>query len=230
MFQVAVGFTIGFAVSAALLILFAHTLRPTATLQIGQFIVSAHTNIPNLSLPMIQIIVAMLTLLYLAWLLVRRAPGSSQMGIVANLFILNAGLQALVWLSQLLERSESFTAASLPAVAAVLLVLAFLWDLLTSGEQTNGSSRHLPRFVRVCLYAGYSIVSITITLYLSIAPASSGAFAPETWTPSGVTDLGVAMLLAVFIIGVARAQAQAGIQPQTTAGATAQHEQTQPEK
>ena len=183
---------------------------PTRRLPVHVGSFSAHTTIPNLNLPMIQIITALFTLLYLVWLLVRRAPRGYIQDILAQLFILNVGLQALVWLSQLLTASAALSPAALPAIAALLLVLAFLWDLLTSGEQTNGNSRRLPRYVRVCLYVGYSILSITITLYLSIAPtATSAAFDPESWTPSGVTDLGVAVLLAGFIIGLCRARARA---------------------
>lgn len=181
--------------------------RQRLPVNVGSF--HAHTTIPNLSLPMVQIITALFTLIYLVWLLVRRAPRSYRLDVVALLFVLNVGLQALVWLSQLLTANAALSAASFPSLAALLLVLAFLWDLMTSGEQTNGGSRRLPRFARVCLYAGYSILSITITLYLSVAPGSGGApFDPETWTPSGVTDLGVAVLLAGFFIGLCRAHAR----------------------
>ena len=51
---------------------------------------------------------------------------------------------------------------------ALIILLALLWDLATSGESvTNGHGRTFPRSARVLMYCGYVVLIATVVLFLA---------------------------------------------------------------
>lgn len=158
---------------------------------------------PTLSLPVLQTVTAFYTLVTVAWLAARRHLGSAR-HLVASLFLLNAGLQLIAWIDLFFATSnqiaEQFTVAQ-----GLLLVLAFLWDLLTSGGQvTNAEGHQSPRFARLLLYVGYSILSFAQVLFFSTLAAAGSTFDFSDWTNIGLTALGVPLLLTVVLLRITR--------------------------
>src|SRR5262249_40891732 len=83
----------------------------------------------------VQAAVAVLTLLVVVVLAVRRRLGTSAtLRVLGALFLLNVGLQVLVWLVQFYQSSGG---ARPIAIQAAVILGGFLWDLLTSGATTN---------------------------------------------------------------------------------------------
>jgi hypothetical protein len=166
------------------------------------------SNIPTLSLPVLQMLAAFFTLVIAGWLIVRRRIGDGRATrVLAALLLLNVGLQLIRWLHLALSASDQL-ANRFTAAQGVLLVLAFLWDLLTSGEQvTNAQGRLTPRFARVLIYVGYSMLSFSQVLFFTTLKGSSGAILTNDWTDLGLITLGSALLLTVVLQRLARSGA-----------------------
>jgi hypothetical protein len=124
---------------------------------------------------------------------------------------LNAGLLVLVVVTRYLAgRPEEGQRYALGPV--LLLVGAFLWDFLSSGEAvTNRSSQVFPRTARVLLYAGYTLTVATAVVFFgsltftqSNQQALAGAVDDTTWALLGAIVLGVPVLLTSCLLRLPR--------------------------
>jgi hypothetical protein len=129
--------------------------------------------------------------------------------LLAALASLNAGLLTLVVLTRYFAtRPEVGQRYALGPV--VLLVAAFLWEFVSSGEAvTNRSSRAFPRTARVLLYAGYTLAVATAVIFfgsLTFAQSAQQAFAVDdtTWALLGAIVLGAPVLLTSFLLRIPR--------------------------
>jgi len=176
--------------------------------------------IPTLNLPVLQIIVALFTLLLIVWLIVRRAVNSgTARDILAIVFLLNASLLGIQLLDIVFSATDQI-ALRLTEAQGVLLILAFLWDLLTSGKQvTNTEGRNSPRSARVLLYAGFSLLSCSQVLFFSTLGGSSGQNFGGDWSDIGLTALGVPALITLTMLRFAQAGKQQTMPPEAPAGA-----------
>jgi hypothetical protein len=178
-----------------------------------------------LSLYGAQALVALLTLSLLIWsslsLPVRKRFGlcfsigdtHAERRLLAALATLNAGLLVLVVVTRYLAtRPEEGQSYALGPV--LLLVGAFLWDFVSSGEAvTNRSSRAFPRSARVLLYAGYTLAVATAVIFfgsLTFTQGSQQALAVDdtTWALLGAIVLGVPVLLTSFLLRLPRVAAR----------------------
>jgi hypothetical protein len=98
-------------------------------------------------------------------------------------------------------------------IPGVLIVAAFLWDFLTSGEEvTNVEGRTFPRAARVLLYAGYIMLVATIVLFFAPVTPNSifnqqdlfFVFSADLWPRYGLLLLGVPLLLTNFLLALSR--------------------------
>jgi hypothetical protein len=85
-------------------------------------------------------------------------------------------------------------------------VVALMWDIAFSGETiTNGGNRWIPRHARVSLYFGYVMLVVANILYFSSLRFPSGTrveaqFESDIWVQSGMIQLGIPLLLTLFIV------------------------------
>jgi hypothetical protein len=166
---------------------------------------------PTLSDPELRTVVPFVTLVMVGWLIGRRRIGDERATrVMAALLLLNVGLQLILWLTEAFSASDQL-AQRFTVAQGVLLVLAFLWDLLTSGEQvTNGEGRLTPRFARVLIYVGYSLLSVSQVLFFTTLQGSSGYDFSGQWTGYGLRDLGIPLLLALVLLRLARSRTAPG--------------------
>jgi hypothetical protein len=123
------------------------------------------------------------------------------------LLLLNVGLQIISWIDLAFSATDQ-PASQFTVAQGVLLVLAFLWDLLTSGEQvTNAHGRLTPRFARVLIYVGYSLLSFSEVLFFTTLRGSPFANSLSGWPDLGLTTLGPVLLLTVVLLRLARSGA-----------------------
>jgi hypothetical protein len=129
-------------------------------------------------LPTLQVLIAPATLIALLWIAVRRGINQSTAAFVAQLFALDVAIIAIVLFVDLFRHGPG--AQQVGVFAAIALVGAFFWDLLTSGSRvTNVDGRRFRRYVRVLLYVGYTLFIATVALF----------FATETNVGGGVPDI-----------------------------------------
>jgi hypothetical protein len=160
------------------------------------------TTLPSLNEAIVQIDVAIATLLALGWLALRRRVVAETLPLLGLLFTLNVGLQVLLWLDQLFQVTNRLS-TRFSILAAVLVVGAFLWDLLTSGEQLTGHEhRGGSRLPRVLLYLGYNLLGFTVVLAIATLSVSSLPFDTGDWTETGLVSLGIPLLLTGFLLRV----------------------------
>ncbi|PWT75938.1 MAG: hypothetical protein C5B60_04670 [Chloroflexi bacterium] len=174
-----------------------------------------------LSLPRLQLAVALFTLLLVVWLIVRRAVNTrAARDVLATALLLNVSLLGIQVLDNVFSAADQI-ALRLTEAQGVLLLLAFLWDLLTSGKQvTNTEGRNSPRSARVLLYAGFSLLSCSQVLLFSTLGGSAGQNYGGDWTGTGLTALGIPVLLTVILLRFARVgQQQQASLPQGPVGA-----------
>jgi hypothetical protein len=99
-------------------------------------------------------------------------------------------------------------AASVPAWAAILILVAVGWDILASGgTMTNLSSRTFPRSTRVLAYFGYILVLAAAMVFysgqLSSAtgqPVTDAYFEPESTTQSALFRVALPLLLILSLL------------------------------
>jgi hypothetical protein len=141
--------------------------------------------------------------------------------LLAALATLNAGLLVLVVVARYFagrpEEGQRY------AVGPVLLLVgAFLWDFLSSGEAvTNHGSRAFPRIARVLLYAGYILTVATTVIFFgsltftqSNQQALAGAVDDTTWALLGAIVLGAPVLLTSFLLRLSRVAARQSVKEQ----------------
>jgi hypothetical protein len=120
------------------------------------------------------------------------------------------GLQVIAWFIFLVQPALSAVSSASVIVAALLFLLAILWDLLLSGDQvTNGASAVFPRETRVLLYLGYMLVSSATLVYLkSVHFVSTGQIVPlgsqsDMLEGFGAIGLGLPLIAYTFVQGLA---------------------------
>lgn len=164
----------------------------------------------------VQLAVALFTLIALAWLALRRRLDAKRASLVARFFVLNGALLLIGIVYLAIANAGMFVGTfsrGVGPVAAVLIVLAFLWDFLMSGgEVTNVEGRRFPRNTRILLYAGYTMLVSTLVLFFGPVTPNSiigqpdlfFVFNPDLWPRYGLLLLGVPLLVTNFVLGVSR--------------------------
>jgi|GEM_PF-1514538 len=164
----------------------------------------------------VQIAVALFTLVALAWLALRGRLDAKRASLVARFFVLNGALLLIGIVYLAIANAGMFVGTfshGFGPVAAVLIVLAFLWDFLTSGaEVTNVEGRRFPRNTRILLYAGYTMLISTLVLFFGPVTPNTiigqqdlfFVFNPDLWPRYGLLLLGVPLLVTNFVLGVSR--------------------------
>jgi hypothetical protein len=184
----------------------------TAARVIGSHSVVAHLpslHLPSLSPGMAQMLIAAFSLVWVGWLAWRRQIATLRaQRILTTLLLLNVGSQVIIWIGNGLETSDTF-AATFTVAQGVLLVGAFLWDFLTAGATFNrADSQRSPRYARMLLYLGYTLLSFAVTLLLStVASSTADGYAVGDWTLIGLAEMGMAMIATLAIMRFARAGA-----------------------
>lgn len=125
--------------------------------------------------------------------------------------VLDGGLLVLVWVTRLFaSRAEANQPYAL--VPVIVLVGAFVWDFLFSGESvTNRHGPEFPREARVLMYAGYTLAVATAVIFfgsLTFTQTGEQAFAgmieDTTWALLGAIILDVPVLLTRFVLQLPR--------------------------
>ena len=164
----------------------------------------------QLKVPAIKLVVLTATLLTLATLALRgrltRAL-AEPFAIVLGLII---GLQVIYWFIYLVQPALSSVLSESVIVAALLFLVAIVWDFLLAGEQvTNRTSAVFQRETRVLLYLGYMLVSTATLVYLKsvrfvgaeqVVPLGSQSNALEGF---GAIGLGLPLIAYTFVQGLA---------------------------
>jgi hypothetical protein len=158
----------------------------------------------------VQMVVALATLCALAWLTLRGQLDVEHAPLISLYFVLNAGLLLIGFLYVLLANVATLS-RGFGLIPGVLIVAAFLWDFLTSGEEvTNVEGRTFPRYARVLLYAGYIMLVSTIVLFFAPVTPNSifnqqdlfFVFSADLWPRYGLLLLGVPLLLTNFLLAL----------------------------
>jgi hypothetical protein len=160
------------------------------------------------------IAVALATLATVLWLLIRARMTETSVPLLAQLFTLNVGVLVIAAILAFFGRTPS-AGGRIGGVAALVLVGAFVWDLVTSGRTTNATGRYFPRHVRIYLYLGYTLLLTTLTVLLAAvsfnntdtATIYDTAFNQTQYGRFGLLALGVSTLFATFILRMSRAAA-----------------------
>jgi len=160
----------------------------------------------------VQMVVALATLGALAWLAVRGRLDSERAPLISLYFVLNVGL-LLIGVIYVLLANVATLSRGFGLIPAVLIVAAFLWDFLTSGEEvTNVEGRAFSRPARVLLYAGYIMLISTMVLFFAPVTPNSifnqqdlfFVFSADLWPRYGLLLLGVPLLLTNFLLAMSR--------------------------
>jgi len=162
------------------------------------------------SVPAIKLIVLTVTLATLATLALRGRLTRALAEPFAVVLGLIMGLQVIAWFIFLVQPALSAVSSASVIVAALLFLLAILWDLLLSGDQvTNRANAVFPRETRVLLYLGYMLVSSATLVYLkSVHFVSTGQIVPlgsqsDMLEGFGAIGLGLPLIAYTFVQGLA---------------------------
>ncbi|HEY1388530.1 MAG TPA: hypothetical protein VGF38_08295 [Ktedonobacterales bacterium] len=178
--------------------------------------ISAFGQSATVALGGVQFAVALFTLAALAWLALRGRLDAKRSSLVARFFVLNGALLLIGIVYIAIANAGMFVGTfsrGVGPMAAVLIVLAFLWDFLMSGgEVTNVEGRRFPRNTRILLYAGYTMLVSTLVLFFGPVtpktiigqPDLFFVFNPDLWPRYGLLLLGVPLLVTNFVLGVSR--------------------------
>jgi hypothetical protein len=165
--------------------------------------------------PTLQLLIAPASLIALIWVAVRRGINQSTAAFAGYLLALDAAVVAIVVFVELFRNGQ--TGQQVGVVAAVALVGAFAWDLLTSGNRvTNVDGRRLRRYVRVLVYVAYTVFIATVALLYASntyvgggAPSIQGELNGEQVARVGLLFLGVPLIVTTFMLRVSRWRAGA---------------------
>jgi hypothetical protein len=167
------------------------------------------TNAPYLGVEGLKSVAAMATIATVLYALATRAVHRLIVPI-SLLITLTVSLELLTWVDLLFGKTTD-TTGRVALFAAVVLVVALLWELASSGEGlTNLHSAGFPRESRVMLYGGYILlVSATVLFYSNLHDAESGTlleaqFDAEQWIREGILFLGVPLVITLFLLGIKR--------------------------
>jgi hypothetical protein len=171
------------------------------------------TDNASLDLDGIRAVAAIATLVVCIAVLLRRRlrEDAWMLGLV---LAVDVSIQVLAWVNLLFDHTahvaESAT-GGFSVGAAVVLLVALLLELLASGDAiTNRHGRWFPRPSRVLMYLGYILmVASAVLFFASLHSPETGKlreslFDAEQWVQEGVVFLGPALVLALFVGGVAR--------------------------
>jgi hypothetical protein len=167
------------------------------------------TNAPYLGVEGLKSLAAMATIAAVLYALVTRAVHRLIVPI-SLLVTLTVSLELLTWIDLLFGKTTD-TTGRVALLAAVVLVVALIWELASSGEGlTNLHSAGFPRDSRVMVYGGYILlVSTAVLFYSSLRDAESATlleaqFDAEEWVREGILLLGVPLVITLFLIGMQR--------------------------
>jgi hypothetical protein len=167
------------------------------------------TNAPYLGVEGLKSVAAMATIAAVLYALVTRAVHRLIVPI-SLLVTLTVSLELLTWIDLLFGKTTD-TTGRVALFAAVVLVVALIWELASSGEGlTNLHSAGFPRDSRVMVYGGYILlVSTAVLFYSSLRDAESATlleaqFDAEQWVREGILLLGVPLVITLFLIGMQR--------------------------
>jgi hypothetical protein len=171
------------------------------------------TNAPYLGVEGLKSVAAMATIVAVLYALATRAV--RRLIVPLSLLItLTVSLELLTWVDLLFGKTTD-TTGRVALFAAVVLVVALVWEMASSGEGlTNLHSTWFPRDSRVMLYAGYILlVSATVLFYSSLHDAESATlleaqFDAEEWVRDGILFLGVPLVITLFLMGIQRWRAR----------------------
>lgn len=167
----------------------------------------------------IQLFTALAVLVWGLSLVPRKRTATSQ-GSLGNALQLLIGLQLVFWIQDLLNGIATLQGSSSLALA-LLFLLTSGWSLLTSGDVTslNGEnppdSRYYPREVQVLFFAGQTLVSTVLLLYLGSLQGPGGStsiedyLTKEIYSPLGLSVLGSLIAIMAFVQRLPRPAAQA---------------------
>ena len=168
-----------------------------------------NTNAPYLGVEGLKAVAAMVTIAVVLYAFATKRLTRYRTPI-ALLVTMTVSLQVLVWIDSLFGKTTN-TTGRVALFAAVVLVIALLWELAASGEGvTNIHSKWFPREARVMLYGGYILlVSSAVLFYSSLHDAKSGEllesqFDAEQWVRDGIFFLGVPLVITLCLIGLHR--------------------------
>lgn len=143
--------------------------------------------------------------------------GRLMIGGVIGLEAAIGALEVMMWLY-----GKALSAARISIWAAIILLIAVVWDVTMSGESmTNHGTSHLPRATRVLGFFGYTILLAgTVLFYTSEKVISTGKAAepfiePEDITRSALYRVAFPVLLLAFFIRLARAHGSTATAPDT---------------
>lgn len=90
-------------------------------------------------------------------------------------------------------------------VQAVLLLLAFLWSLLTSQALFAQDDPTEPRAARGLISIGYSVLATVILVFATLLPPSANDFSLGPMGIAGLGFLGESLAVTLFLLGLAEA-------------------------
>ena len=154
------------------------------------------------SLAAFKLVVTASVLLALIYLLLSRRLGPVYTEPFLAAFVMLVVFMIISWYFQLLLPALNAQYASSIAIAAVIFIIANIWDLLVSGGLgVNASSSIFPRNTRVYAHLGYSLLAAATYLYLtSRREAVTNTIIPF---PISVTDIDGAYGLGLPLVGFA---------------------------
>jgi len=153
------------------------------------------------------------TLIVLCWLLIKRKITSENTNLLTLLLVLNGGLWFVSFMYWLYGRASDngLNQTGTIIFQALLLGVAFGWDIFTSGENMNKGERNFPRHTRLLLFLGYIMLASTTVLYFSsqvylpggvLLPPDKVFFDSENWPKLGILSLGPPLIITTFILQV----------------------------
>lgn len=153
------------------------------------------------------------TLVALCWLLIKRKITSENTNLLTLLLVLNGGLWFVSFMYWLYSRASDsgLNQTGTIILQALLLGVAFGWDIFTSGESMNKGKSNFPRHTRLLLFLGYIMLASTAVLYFSsqvslpggvLLPPDKLFFDSENWPQVGILRLGAPLIITTFILQV----------------------------
>lgn len=146
--------------------------------------------------------VAVWTLLALVFLLVTGRLTRDGAPLLRLLLVLLLALVGLRMLYQDVFGTALSAGYGRPAIQAIVLMAALLWDVAMSGENlTNREGDNVPRHSRVLMYFGYIMLVATAVLFFSAiqGPGAEGhEFESDMWPQLGIQLMGVPLVLTFF--------------------------------